>query len=513
MPSTPELWRDLGQVNTVDPGIGADLQIDPKVIHLSNGNILFAWTSNADVGAGAAAGLDIIGKVYDSLGNLVQDEFRINENFFLSDESDVDFAAKSDGGFVAVYIDDNGSDDTDVRLINWDSTFTSAVGTIIAPDTSDADTYRNPSIEIASGISAVITYERVNPDGNGVSGDVDVELVTYNPTTNTVGATSLIIDGIEGAGEGVSGNNVATLSNGNYVVVVGNNNGSTNDRVFVQIHDSTGAQISGSITVSDIDLYTQDPHVAALTGGGFVVVYEVSSADPPTNSGLRAKVYDNSGGLVAGSLVPATTTPGNQTNGVIAALADGGFVIAWVDEGSIGIHGQRYDALGVKVGSEIDIASGIGSASIAGLDIEGLDDGRFVVTWEQVTIGPSPTFLPDFDIHAKVFDPRDQENSPNVYTDNEVIGTIGNDAINVVAPDENIFGWDGDDIFAFTDSLVADIDDLYDAGDDNDEILLQGTGTVDLTNAELRGFEGITSNQSQRRYSHADPARRSGRAQ
>lgn len=44
MPVTPELWRDLGQINTVDPGTGNDLQVGPKVVQLTNGNILYART-------------------------------------------------------------------------------------------------------------------------------------------------------------------------------------------------------------------------------------------------------------------------------------------------------------------------------------------------------------------------------------------------------------------------------------------------------------------------------------
>ncbi len=53
-----------------------------------------------------------------------------------------------------------------------------------------------------------------------------------------------------------------------------------------------------------------------------------------------------------------TTTAGQQDQSAVTALADGGFMVAWRDDGITDstIRLQRYDAQGNAVGGEINIA-------------------------------------------------------------------------------------------------------------------------------------------------------------
>jgi hypothetical protein len=83
-----------------------------------------------------------------------------------------------------------------------------------------------------------------------------------------------------------------------------------------------------------------------------------------------------------------TTIAGNQFNSDIAALAGGGFVIVWED-GSAGtdaaIRGQRYDAVGNPIGGEMLIAPRIATNDLFLPKVAGLADGSFYVTWTQFT--------------------------------------------------------------------------------------------------------------------------------
>jgi hypothetical protein len=97
MPDIPVTWRGQQTVNTVLAGS----QSDPDIIQLANGNILVSWTSTSDTGAGSAAGLDVIGQLFDPLGNRIGVEFRLNADHFLDEEQDMDMAA-SLGGFISV---------------------------------------------------------------------------------------------------------------------------------------------------------------------------------------------------------------------------------------------------------------------------------------------------------------------------------------------------------------------------------------------------------------------------
>jgi Ca2+-binding RTX toxin-like protein len=79
-----------------------------------------------------------------------------------------------------------------------------------------------------------------------------------------------------------------------------------------------------------------------------------------------------------------TNLTGEQIESSIAALLDGGFVVVWRDDyptDSV-IRGQRYDAVGNKVGGEIDISGPtfqLGDQSLP--SVTGLADGGFYVAW------------------------------------------------------------------------------------------------------------------------------------
>ncbi|MCB1516995.1 MAG: hypothetical protein KDJ19_05185 [Hyphomicrobiaceae bacterium] len=79
-----------------------------------------------------------------------------------------------------------------------------------------------------------------------------------------------------------------------------------------------------------------------------------------------------------------TTAAGAQDNPAIAALANGGFVIAWEspDASSDGIFAQRYDANGGLDGIEMQINTTTTSQQTMPT-IVGLSDGRFAVTWQS----------------------------------------------------------------------------------------------------------------------------------
>ena len=84
-----------------------------------------------------------------------------------------------------------------------------------------------------------------------------------------------------------------------------------------------------------------------------------------------------------------TTTVGGQFNGEVTALDDGGFVVAWTDASTdltnTTVRWQRFDALGVKVGSEL-LSPGIGSQGKP--DLVQLRDGNlWIVQNDKDSVG------------------------------------------------------------------------------------------------------------------------------
>ena len=54
------------------------LQDDPVITQLANGNVLITWTDYDNSGVGSPAGADVVGRIFDPLGNAVTGEFLLN---------------------------------------------------------------------------------------------------------------------------------------------------------------------------------------------------------------------------------------------------------------------------------------------------------------------------------------------------------------------------------------------------------------------------------------------------
>ena len=81
-----------------------------------------------------------------------------------------------------------------------------------------------------------------------------------------------------------------------------------------------------------------------------------------------------------------TTITGAQAFSDVAALAGGGFVVVWEDESAgsdAAIRAQRYDATGQTVGGEMLIAGPSPTNDLDAPSVTGLADGSFYVTWTQ----------------------------------------------------------------------------------------------------------------------------------
>ena len=126
------------------------------------------------------------------------------------------------------------------------------------------------------------------------------------------------------------------------------------------------------------------PAMASDDFGHFVVVW-TSVGQDGSGSGVFGQQFDAIGNPVGGEFQINTYTTSDQTEPAVAADDSGGFVVVWAglpDGQSTGIHGQRFDASGVKVGSEFQINTystnqqGHPSVTVNG-------SGDIVVVWQS----------------------------------------------------------------------------------------------------------------------------------
>jgi Ca2+-binding RTX toxin-like protein len=156
-----------------------------------------------------------------------------------------------------------------------------------------------------------------------------------------------------------------------------------------RIVDVDGTLIGGeSITPADTTGQQTEPAIAALATGGWVVAWQDFRTD--ASGDIRYRVYDQAGNPVAAGLA----TQGEQSGGgqgdvSVTGLPGGGFILAWSDRNDTNsgiagnndtLVGREYDLTGTAVGGIVRLSGLNGSA----LDSEiQMGDTELVGIWDD----------------------------------------------------------------------------------------------------------------------------------
>ena len=156
--------------------------------------------------------------------------------------------------------------------------------------------------------------------------------------------------------------------------------------IYAQRYDSGGARVGGEMHVSTQTTNSQlGPAVSGLTGGGYIVTW-ISRLQDGSGYGIYGQRYDSSGAVAGGETLINTTTASDQYYPASTAMSDGGYIVTWASYGqdgsNWGIYAQRYTALGVVSGGETLINS-YTSGPQQNPAIAALTDGGYVVTWSS----------------------------------------------------------------------------------------------------------------------------------
>jgi hypothetical protein len=169
--------------------------------------------------------------------------------------------------------------------------------------------------------------------------------------------------------------------------------------------------------------FQQNPAIATLTNGNVIVVWaSYNEASSSSRLDVYGRILSPTGTPVSGApssefLINQQYTAYNQGTPAVAALANGGFVVAWVSETNIiapssgdvtpgqmvypgvDIIAQRYDANGNAQGNVISVNTD--SNPCADPDVAAGSDGGFVVAWDARDMtSPSVNSL---DVYARSY--------------------------------------------------------------------------------------------------------------
>ncbi|MBV1865301.1 MAG: hypothetical protein KUG74_12845 [Rhodobacteraceae bacterium] len=181
------------------------------------------------------------------------------------------------------------------------------------------------------------------------------------------------------------GSSVAGLADGGYVVAWtsqgqdGNGNG-----IFGQYFNSKGTALGGEFQINTTwNLHQEAPSIAALDDGGFVVAWQ-SSGGSGVGYSIIGQRYDAKGKTVGGEFAISDPDTASQGAAIVTVLDDGSFVVTWnardQDGDSWGIFARRFDKDGVAEGAEFQVNTytlGVQTHPT----VSALNDGSFVVTW------------------------------------------------------------------------------------------------------------------------------------
>ena len=145
----------------------------------------------------------------------------------------------------------------------------------------------------------------------------------------------------------------------------------------------TESLVNGTTAGAQLTNTTGQGGSIAIDAEGDYVVTWTSNGHDGSGYGVYARRYNAAGAAQGGEFRVNTTTAGNQQNATVAMDATGDFVITWSsygDGGGYGIYAQRYNAAGVKQGSEFKVNTT--TANDQRFSTVAMDaGGDFVVTW------------------------------------------------------------------------------------------------------------------------------------
>jgi serralysin len=430
----PTLWSPKFRLNTA-----TDLsQLEPSVISLKDGTFFAVWSSEATT---VVSG-EIRGQRFDASGNPLGDELLISSTPTESFIGVPAIEVLQDGRFVVAWeyavSPANAQKDIRARIFNPDGTAYDRGGPGGTQDflvnSSTASDQLDISIAALDDGGFIITFDNHSQSGTS---QVDVRARAFDDKGQAVGDDFVVN---ARTAENQSNSSIATLRNGNYVVVYEDSNGNGDIRGRIFTHDGEPLPGPEFVMPAITEGEQADPMVIALSNGRFVVVWNDANGDGSVG-GIKAQIFEADGTKYRDEFIINQTTEGIQTARGAVALSDGGFAVVYEDGSSTtAILLTTFDNEGSRVGSEIQIEASDENQPSRPIVTE-LADGRLAVTWqESSTVGQAE------DVYGKIVDARFAAiNLSGTSFDDQYIGTNFGDRLGGAAGADRLRGEGGDD--------------------------------------------------------------------
>ncbi|MFV0473998.1 MAG: calcium-binding protein [Pikeienuella sp.] len=343
---------------------------------LKDGGFVIIWQSGDLDGDN----LGISAQRYDANGAPLGAEFQVN-TYTTSAQNNPGVAALADGGFVVTWKSfEQDGDDFGIFAQGYDAGGVRQ-GVEFQVNATTASRQEFPSVGALPDGDFIILWDSFGQDGSA-------------PASTGVFAQRYGADGVAKGSEfqistETAGNQsnpvMAALSGGGFVITWVSRGQDGDERgVYAQRYEANGDKAGGEFRVNtETDLNQSSPNIAALADGGFIIAWESDQQDG-SGFGVYAQRYDKDGVAQGTEFLVNSTTANTQRTPNVTALSDGGFLITWEsdqqDGSSWGIYAQRYDKDGARVGEEFLVNTYVDDYQRTPY-VEALPDGGFAIAW------------------------------------------------------------------------------------------------------------------------------------
>lgn len=347
-------------------------QYESAVTSLAGGGWVVTWTSTAQDNGDTG----VYQQRYNADGTASGSEVHVNTTSG-GEPYGASITALTDGGWVVSWVS-YGQDGDAAGLYQqrYNSSGVAVNGEVLV-NTETAGAQNWSSITALADGGWVVTWESSSQDGDGYG----IFQQAYNADGTVQGAEVQVNTTTSGWQMDA---HVTALTSGGWVVSWSSNQTVTDYDLYQQVYNASGTAVGSETLVNTTVASGQlSRAVTALEGGGWVVTW-TSDGQDGDDYGVYQQRYAADGTAQGVETRVNTTTAGGQFDPSVAALADGGWIATWTSNGqdgdAYGVYMQRYNANGVKVGTET-LVNTTTAGDQSESSVSALSDGSWIVSW------------------------------------------------------------------------------------------------------------------------------------
>jgi hypothetical protein len=335
VPAGPEFLVDTYQ------GVG----LFPRVASDASGNFIVIWQNSTTLRRG------VWGRRFDADGAPLGEEFQINA--YAGSSASLPSVAMNDNGmFVVVWGSYYGSGAKILGRL-FDSAGTPVTGEFVV-DQHGSFRPRYPDVSMDDAGRFVVVWQGPYYSFEGLTDGVFER--RYDSAGAPYGGSYKVSQpGNEGFRSDLP--RIASSPSGAFMVVWRFAESSSPTRISARRFDDTGAALGGKFTVATGSVGS--PDVATDDSGQSVIVW--SDFQSPSVRSIKGRRLDSAGVPSGGEFVASSSTTNRLERPAVSMDEAGHFVVAWgtkgVDDFGYGVSGRSFDASGVPLGVEFQVAT------------------------------------------------------------------------------------------------------------------------------------------------------------